>query len=306
MLFCLVGLPRGTLLRVLGVVILGCVPLLPGLIAVLGEPGTFRQPPLEPSLVLLDLRARFGFLGLLWLVPAALGARERPVAALALCGTVILLGAFVFLGIAAPHQFPYLLFLGPPLALLVEAGSRRSRGLVLALALVQGTWVGAFDGLRLQALMDDVSEGGRAVDLAWAESAEAVARGEDVAVVLLSPAGVNDDDKRATSAVIWRLRPWWSMPPALEPGVTWSDHRLGQPRRVAGRTVYLDDHVRPQLASLVAQHRRVWVVVSEPGQRAEYTTSLQALLGAEPDTVGIDLLYRLSPVATGGASAPSD
>ena len=75
-------------------------------------------------------------------------------------------------------------------------------------------------------------------------------------------------------------------------------HRLGQPREVQGRRVYLDDHVRPQLAGLVAAHDHVFVVVSEPGRRAEYTTELAAILGTDPEGVGRDHLYRLHTGAT--------
>lgn len=314
-LFVLWGLARGVVLRVLGLLVLGCLPLLPGLLAAVQDPDSYRQPPLEAALVLADLQARFGWLGLLWLVPAALGARALPAAALALGGTVVLLGGFVFLGVAAPHQFPYLLLLGPPLALLVEAGSRGHRGPVLALALVQGAWVGAFDLVRLGGVAEDLQAGGRAVDLAWAESAALAAVDTPVgaaspALLLLSPAGTNDDDKRATSAVLWRLRPWWSMPPVLRSDAPYADHRLGQPRAVRGRVVYLDDHVRPELSEYLSRHPAAWVVVSEPGRRAEYTSRVQELLGVAPEIVGGDHLYRLrtahTPAGGEGAAATGD
>jgi len=290
-LLALPGLPLAVAARVLGVAAFCAVPLLPPAYAALMEPGTYRQPPFELGLVFADFRDRFGLIGFLWAVPAAWAARRQPALAGALLGSLALIALLVGLGIAAPHQFPYFLVLGPPLALLVaRAVSDRPPQMVgaVALALLQGGVVLSHDLTRLRDMAVDVQAGGRAIDHALAEA------GPEDALYLLSVAGINDDDKRATSAVLWRLPPWRSMPIVLRAGLDPADHRQGQPRRVDGRIVYLSDHVYPAIQDAVAAHEVLWVVVSQPGRRAEYTTELAALLGSQPERIGPDHLYRLA------------
>jgi hypothetical protein len=119
-------------------------------------------------------------------------------------------------------------------------------------------------------------------------------------VVLLTPPGPNDDDKTASSAVLWRISPWRALPrvrPYRVDGhpLDHGDHRHGQPRLVDGRVVYVHDWPRPTLERAAAAHERLWVVVYDAGQRAEYTTELAERLGARTERVGEDWLLRTGP-----------
>lgn len=290
----------------LGGLILGVLPLAPGVAARVRDPGTFRQPAWAAAHVLPDLVDRFGLLWLLALPLAIRGARSAPAPAAGLLGLLLSLVALIGLGIAAPHQHPYLVALGAPWALLVAAGARGAgaRRLLIGLAVAQGLWQGAYDLLRLRAIIDDPSP--RAIDLALAEadrpwtcppaSPDPGCSGD--AVILLAPPGLNDDDKRLFSPVLWRLSPLQAMPRRR----TWStaeglldpaDHRSGHPRQVGGRVVYVFDAPRPALERALAAHARAWLVVYEQGQRPDYGAGLTRRLGAAPARVGADLLWRV-------------
>ena len=285
-------------LPILAGLALGVLPLVPGVWARAAEGHTFSQPPLHLGLTFADARARFGMLALLCLPLWVVGARFRPGLGLGVLGSIGTIALFVGLGIAAPHQLPYLVILGAPLALLAEGAARGRllRGALVVLALLQGGIAGGYDLLRGRGILADLAAGGRAIDLAWAESLPGDA------LVLLAPPGGDDDDKRLISPVLWRSRPWWRMPMVRPFDFDYADPRFGQPRLVQGRVVYVHDHLREAIAQEVDLHPRTFVVVSDPRGREEYTTDLAAMLGQEPALVGIDQLYRIQSTA----GAPGD
>lgn len=270
--------PRGARAP-LAVMALGAAPLLPQVLELGREPSTWAQPPFRPGLVLEDWVERFGLLGL-GLAPWVLwgAARARATAGVAL-GTALFVLALQAAGVAAPHQTPYWVALGPPLALLVQAGAQspRARAWVLAVVLAQGGWQLAF-GLQRAAQL--AAPGPRGIDqvLARAQPGDAL--------LLLAPPGLNDDDKRRSSPTLWRLRPWWPMPMARPYPFAYDDFRHGQPRVVRGLTVYVHDEPRAELEQALAAHPRGWVVVYEHRDNPRYTTELAARLGGEWALVG--------------------
>lgn len=297
----LVGLPPALAARVFGASALAALPLLLPLLHLIGDDQTYRQPPFEAALVWADWRSRFGLFGVALLPFALRGVAAAPAAAVGLAGGTAAWVALVAVGVAAPHQFPYLALLGPPFALLVAAGAR-SRWATLAVAVIAISGALATARLELRAIAALAAASPRAVDVALAElttpftcqsdrAADPSCAGD--ALYLLAPPGTNDDDKRRTSSVLWRLRPWQSMPRVHPHAMDWGAHRFGQPRLVAGHVVYVNDHLRPSLAQAIAAHPRLWLVVYEQGRRAEFTSAVQAMVGADPEPVGPDHLYRL-------------
>ncbi|HCH62132.1 MAG TPA: hypothetical protein DFR83_04960 [Deltaproteobacteria bacterium] len=234
-----------------------------------------------------------------------LGARRSPRLALGFVGGFVVLVCFVAARVAAPHQFPYLLTLLPPLALCVAAVPKAA-WIFVPLALVQAGWQLAFDGRRVQDLATDVSAESRAVDVAlgalavpWTCPGTTLEPGcAGDALVLLRPPGRNDDDKTRTSAVLWRIRPWWSAPRIQLPEVPLgsNDHRHGQPRLVnlAGGpfAIYVHDQVRPTLSEVYGRHRAVWLVVSDVGPQSSMLESAVEMVGREAQPVGADFLIR--------------
>lgn len=304
-------LPRRAAAKTLGLAAVLLLPLAWPILSALGDEATFRQPALSLVLVAADWRARFGLAGAAVVGLAALGSGRRPRVALGVAASLALLGSLIGARIAAPHQFPYLLFVGPPLAILGAAGLGRlgERG-GLVLGLLAAVLAGGVLRLDLSALGSMAGDPPRAVDRALAEverpwtcgSSPAASCSGD-ALVLLSPPGTNDDDKRQHSATLWRLRPWTSMPKVVPPGIDWSDHRQGHPRKVGDHVVYVFDHPREALPRVLQAHERVWLVVYDQGQNHDYTERLAEELGRFPTEVGGDHLYRLSG-QTSGADSP--
>lgn len=299
----LVSLPGGRRWGSLGVFGVGCLPLVPSVLEALQDGGTFAQPEWKAELVVRDLMGRFGGLGLVGLGLALTQVRRAPRLALALVGGTGVVVGFVVLGVAAPHQFPYLLTLLPVVALL--AGHHpRAAVVVVPLAVLQAGWQGTFDAQRVRALAEDVAAGGRGVDRALASLAvpwtcpglhlEPACAGD--ALVLLRSAGRNDDDKNRSSPVLWRISPLWPAPRIHLPQVPAgsSDHRYGQPRLVStprgAFAVYVHDQVRPTLADIDRQHPRVWVVVSDVGPGSDVRTDVERLLGRSARPVGPDFV----------------
>ncbi len=297
-----VGLPRAALGRIVVASLAAALPLLIPASTLAGDAGTYRQPPFELELVTADWRARFGLTGLALLPFAAWGVRAAPAAAVGVLGGGAAWAALVGAGVAAPHQFPYVALLGPPFALLVAAGAR-ARWAVAAVATISVLGGLGTARLDLTALADLPPSAPRAIDVALSEmtapyrceagTPPAPSCAGD-AVYLLAPPGLNDDDKRRNSTVLWRLPPWRAMPRVRPHDMAWGAHRFGQPRLVGGHVVYLNDHLRPTLAQAIAAHPRLWLVVYEQGRRAEFTTAVEALVGQPPVPVGPDHLYRLS------------
>lgn len=206
-------------------------------------------------------------------------ATTLTVAVACLMALLISLSCFLYAGIAAPHQFPYLVAMGPPAAWCVAGLPRRGFMPLMVLLLGLGVWQGAVEAGKVQEIWRDQTQV-RAVDRALEMS-----RPGD-ALWLLTPYQP-DDDKRGNSPVLWRFPPWKPMPAAWEPGageaassVDPLDFRYGTPRRMDGRTVHVFTRVFPaQMAELARQRLaaggRVFVVLydqqSEPGLARDLT-----------------------------------
>ncbi len=233
--------------------LLAGLPLAPGAMELIQDAHTYSQPPLKLTESIRDYGARLGGLGLALLPFAVLGGRRLPSVALGLGAGLLFYVGLVLSGVAAPHQFMYLLAFGAPFFLLVEAGAQgRWRLVVLGLALTQGAWWAGFEGLRLAQVTNSEERG---VDLAVERSR----RGE--ALYLLASSGNNDDDKGLVSPTLWRLPPWEPMPMSRPYGFDYDDHRHGQPRTWRGRTVYVNDHLRDELSQAIQAHGRLFLVV---------------------------------------------
>lgn len=281
--------PRLALLTLLTLA-LAAVPLAPGLWELLADPGSRAQPPLKPALMLQDAWIRFGPWPLLWLPLGLIGARRAPALLFGWLTTAGVVLGLQAAHVAAPHQLPYALALTAPWALLVHHGATtpRARRLALGLALLQGLGQLPAELSRLAALLDDAPRG--------LDHALAAAAPED-RVLLLRPAPVNDDDKRRISPTLWRLPPWRPMPRVALPGAPLDDFRLGQPRRVNGRVIFVLDEPRGTIEALVAD-APTWIVVYDHGGDPRYGSALAARLGRQAVSIGDDLV--LAPAAPSG------
>ncbi|MCK6505980.1 hypothetical protein L6R53_21775 [Myxococcota bacterium] len=278
------------------------LPLLPGALDAVGT-GTV-QPPFKAALVAGDLSDRFGLLWLLALPAALLGARRSPWLLLPGLGLPLALGLLVALGVAAPHQFPYLVLIGLPWALLAGQGgegrlARLASALVGCTILLHGG-VALLGQARALASLARQLQAPHALDLALAEAVTPWAcdgppspacSGD--AVYLLLPRRVDDDDKRTVQPALWRVRPWRRLPAVVPYAFDWGDHRHGQPRLHQGRVLYVEDHVRPQVTEAAAAHRRLWLVLDAPADSGE-GRALADLLGRPGEAVaGQGTLWRL-------------
>ena len=281
----------GIALRVGATMALAVAPLAPSVWELATEPGTYRQPPVKLAPITADISARFGGWWLLLLPFAALGARQRPALAFGLLATEGFVVGLQLLGVAAPHQFPYHLAAGVPLAWLVGAGiERMGRHRPAAVAVV--SWVLLAQGgtslwRDLQALWTIAQDPPRAIDRALEEARP----GE--AIVLLTPPRTPDDDKRASSPVLWRLPPWKSLPQVQPYAFDPADHRHGQPRGADGVAIYLHEQVRPTLDKVLAAHPKTWIVVYDHRGDPRYTRELDQRW-EEAEVLGPDRLHRLT------------
>ncbi len=258
------ALPRGDALRLLGACGLGAAPLLAGLWKRTRVAGTFEQAPVALSDWLGAVVGGVGWLGLglglVCLVGLAVPRRDWVAAAFGLAAAY---GCALWVGAAAGHQLPYLLFFGPVAAVGVGQAVERWRSaavLVGAACAVRGALLLP----QLAEVRSVVSDPPRAVDAALVESKEG-----DI-VWLVAPALQPDDDKSATSPVLSRVGPWTAMPMDQRVSFEYRDWRYGQPRRWRGRTVHTStelyaapfDHVA---AEALAREASVWVVLYEHG-----------------------------------------
>jgi hypothetical protein len=279
-------LPRPRRWKAMAWIGLAALPLALPALALVTEPGTFRQPPIRIGAMGAAFLDRFGPLALLLGPIAWRGARKEPHLALTWGGTLIFIWGLQILGIAAPHQFPYYLALGVPGALLVAAGIETTlhTRLVVGVALAQSAMLGLQNG---GAWLSLTTEDPRAIDTAIAEAQP----GDGI--YLLAPPRVEDDDKRATSAVLQRISPWQPLPAATPYEFDFLDHRHGQPRQVGELTVYVNDHVRPELSRARAAHKTLFLVVYDHREDPRYTVDLTTSLGQAAERVGPDRLWRL-------------
>ncbi len=303
-----------------GGMVLGGLPLLLGLVGRLQEAGTFRQPPVKLGLILTDIGARFGWLWVLLLVLGLVGLWAR--ARLAVGIGALSLGILVLLGVAAPHQYGPWSALGPPLALGVARAWPRAGWILLF-----GLGGIAIWGELGRALVLAQHVGSDAIPLAVGELSEPYhcepsqppdreCMGD--AIVLLRPAGVNDDDKRRSSAELWAISPFTRLPRVQVASVrddrsfelhSHGDHRQGQPRlirpisltgEVSGPfLVYWHDDLRPELSELPERHPRVRMVVYGHGGAPAYESGLARRLGATTERRGDSLILRIDRPSQG-------
>ena len=195
-----------------------------------GDGGTYGQTGLDWGQVAAGIHQKAGWWVVLVLPAGFAGVRLKQalggMALALLCGIL----ALISLGIAAPHQQPYWLVLGPFVALLV-ASIRGPLPWVLAGA---GLLTVGPDLLsRSHQLRSEITRE-RAVDRVLEEA------GAADALWLVSPALEPDDDKRATSDVLWRFSPFSSAPSWRGPdnSFDFADPRYGHPREFGGRIVH--------------------------------------------------------------------
>lgn len=220
-------------------------PVVVGAVRLAGQGSTFAQPAVAwgewAALVGQSWGGAGIGIGVLTAILVLYQRRFGPVAWVWLATAVGYLAA-VWGGVAASHQRPYLGLLGPPAVVLLgqALGAVRSkrwrRGLAAAVVVLCGVRAGLWgseEAGRLASIRADLAVP-RGIDAAWTKSAPGDA------VWLIAPALQADDDKTDHSSVLWRLRPWWSMPRVAPPGLTIddTDWLYGHPRRVQGRSVH--------------------------------------------------------------------
>jgi hypothetical protein len=274
-----------------------------------GQESTFSQAGLDWRIVVDGIWVQSGP-WLLLLIPAAWACRRRPDRSVVLFGTVGAIVLLMALQIAAPHQQPYWVAVGPPLA--VALGT----GWTLA------AWLGAIGGLAgLPAELDRVQR--LRLELSRDRGVDQVLRQAKPgdAIWLLAPALMPDDDKTMTSDVLWRFPPWlpapaWRGPEgatAAAPAFEFADYGFGQPRLVGGLIVHSStDLWQSQLDQVMAWHlqagRDVWFVLYDHGPANDYPGLLQRHLtafGVVPLPVGEDVgLGRDYVVRVTPADAP--
>ncbi len=239
---------------------LGLLPIAGGAFRLMGQGSTWSQPEVNWQAWGDLVVATVGPEGLI-LAPLVLyGLRGH--LRWAWMAMAIGLVALVALGAAAPHQRPYYGLIAPIAALAVgQSVTRHPRllWLVVLLTVLRGVRFATEDIDRIRAIGIDL-ERTRAVDVALSRAAV----GDTV--WLVSPALQTDDDKTASSSVLWRFRPWKSAPIARPVSFEYKDYRYGQPREIGGLHVHSSteleaatfDHVA---AEALARDATIWVVL---------------------------------------------
>ena len=211
------------------------------------DPGSRKQPDLFLEASIADAIERFG-IGWVMCIPLLLLGVSKAKEAAATWGTMVFLwGSLVLLGFAAPHQFPYAVFLAIPASVLLSAASERGpalKSIIWIAALTRGLWWFAGDSARAVNIWSDLQRY-RAVDEIWNVSLPGDA------IVLVRGPGVDDDDKRHFSPVLWRFRPWERMEPIF---TTIRPDIVGQPRLLRGRRIYTFNHPMPAIGNIPGEH----------------------------------------------------
>ena len=260
-----------------GTVVIGLMPILGGAVRLMAQGSTWAQPQVPTSAWLSLMAETVGPEGLL-LVPLVLLGLTGATRVTWGCLVATLVLALGF-DAAAAHQRPYLGLIAPAAALAVGAAVRRYPSLVVAVALlcgVRGARFAAADVSRLGDIIVDQSNT-RGVDIALAGALP----GDRV--WLVSPALQTDDDKTASSGVLWRLPPYRAMPIAGAFGFEYKDYRYGQPREAGGRIIHTStelyaapfDHIAQMTAD--AGHR-LWVVVYDHGPATGFLARIGVVL----------------------------
>jgi len=273
-----------TMVKVGGVAALIALPLWWPVLRLATDRGSYIQPTPQVALILADAWGRFGPWPILWLGFLALGARRRPRIMWAALGVAGFIWALQLARLAAPHQFPYWLALGPPAALLLVEARSAWRGAILPILVIQGLALGGRQALDLHTLMDAPAAG---MELAWSRSLPGDA------VILVAPPRTPDDDKRANSPSLWVLRPWQAMPLHRRSAVPLGEPSDGAPRVVQGRRVHVHDHVRSTILAATHEQGQSYVVATGARRQGQHGRALTQLLGVEPEVVGADLLFSL-------------
>lgn len=272
-------------LYVLGVMALASAPLAVGVVPLLGAEGTYGQAGLDWAGLGQGLWAKAGWA--LLAVPVALGAVKRARWEVALLVALVgLIFAALGLGIAAAHQQPYWLLLGAPVAACL---GRLHWGAALGAAVVYAGVALPGEVDRTRQLQSDLGRT-RAIDVALTSTVPGDA------LWLLCPAWQPDDDKTATSDVLWRLSPWARARPWRQ-GFEFSDYKWGQPRTLADRVVHSSTDLHAETVGQAitehhAQGRAVWFVLYDHGYANDYPGMMRGVLEPwTPDcvTVGADV-----------------
>ena len=226
-------------LMALALMALLTAPVLARALQLAGAEGTSSQAGLDPGLILDGLQAKAPWWILVWLTGGLSWLRWRSAAlSWAIAGGILLM---MGLGVAASHQQPYWLLLGPPVALALPRVAGLGAGLYgLMLA----------SSLTLQPAWELRAHRGRARGV---DAALAASRPGD-AIWLLAPALMPDDDKSMDSEVLWRFRPWRAMPAwrgQEAPGFEFTDYKFGQPRLMDGRIVHTTTSLQPAVVDAV-------------------------------------------------------
>lgn len=258
------SLPRPQAASLLAACALGAAPILAGITRKVVAGGTFSQPAFEVSGWAGAVWSGVGGLGLaLGVVGVAAATLPRRDWLWGVVGLALAYGLALASGAAAGHQLPYLLFFGPLGAVAVGQASQRWRSVAVG--------VGVVCAVRAALLLPSVGEAAgvlrdppRAIDQAVAQSAPG-----DL-LWLVAPALQPDDDKSATSPVLWRISPWARMPLDQRVPFEVRDWRYGQPRAWRGRTVHTSTELYPApfdhvAAEALDRGASIWVVLYEHG-----------------------------------------
>lgn len=208
--------------RVLGVMALGTLPVIARALSLAGGEGTYGQAGLDLGTIWTGLVTKASY----WWV-AAWGVAAVPLCrwrlSLVLAATAAAIVAMMGIGVAASHQQPYWLLLGPLAAL----APRREFALGMGLLGLGLAWTSTLQpSVALQASLDRP----RGVDSAL------TATSDGDAIWLLAPALMPDDDKTMDADVLWRFDVAAAMPAWRGPGAAafeFTDYRYGQPRVMA-------------------------------------------------------------------------
>ena len=280
-------------------VVVGMLPIVGGASRLMGKGSTWSQPNVEWMAWLELLVDSIGPEGLL-LIPLVLMGMRGPifVAWASMAGALLFAVGF---DAAAAHQRPYLGLLAPIAALAIAETVRRrpwTLWVVVLLCTSRGARFAFDDVTRFKEVVVDLDVV-RGVDFAI----EGAVAGDTI--WLVSPALQTDDDKTAFSTVLWRFRPWNSMPIARPVEFEYKDYRYGQPRQIEGINLHTSteleaapfDHV-----TLAALERggRVWLVLYDHAPAAGLEARVRRVLspysvvwtqvGQEQRALGVDLV----------------
>jgi hypothetical protein len=278
----------------------GVLPVAGGAIRLMGQGSTWVQPDVSVWEWMRLVGQTMGIEGVL-LVPLVVIGLTGSVR-VAWCCVVAALILAVGLDAAAAHQRPYLGLIAPAAAVAVGVASEKRRWLlplIMLLCVVRGGRFAAQDIERVRAIMTDL-ETPRGIDMALKLS-EA---GDTV--WLVSPALQTDDDKSAYSSVLWRIRPWSSMPIARPVDFEYKNYRYGQPREFDGLTIHtsteLDDASFDHVAEEAIQRgARIWLVLYDHGPASGLVERVERTLQPYSyswTAVGEDLGLGVDKVAT--------